>query len=233
MYPHQVKARDDKRDFTIYYPVDDNNTVFPLAAETIPPEGSQSVSIDIGIKHFAIRIEKRYANGTISPVFFAKIDFTTYGKVSEGNITTAINPQVLAAVLHFLQTLHPVLVESRLIGIERQLAVNYMGTRMFQHVLTILLIYVPTFKYPCIIMDISPKLKGKMLGAPRGLKYVELKKWGIEKAREILLARGDKDSLQILLDYKGKTKTKGDDLADTILQMEAWHKLVGGITTPL
>ncbi len=233
MYPNQVKAKDDKRDFTIYYPVEENNIFFPLSPETIPPTGSQSVSIDIGIKHFAIRIERRYSDGTISPVFFNKIDFTTYGKVTESNITTAINSQVLAAVLHFIQTLHPVLVESRLIGIERQLAVNYMGTRMFQHVLTIFLMYVPTFKYPCIIMDISPKLKGKMLGAPRGLKYIDLKKWGIEKAREILVARNDQASLQILLNYKGKTKTKGDDLADTILQMEAWHKLVGGVTTSL
>lgn len=232
MYPGRVKAKDAKNDYIIYHPVGCSK-IPALLSQDIPIDGSQSVSIDIGVKHFAIRIEKRYQNGSIVPIFFDKIDFTKYNQTSENTATTVINPEVLDAAHHFFQSLLPLLRESRIIGIERQLAVNYIGTRMFQHILTILLVYVTTFKYPCVIMDISPKLKGRLLNAPKGLKYIELKKWGIDKAAEILTARNDKESLNILMKHKGRSKTKGDDLADTVLQMEAWHILTGGITTKL
>lgn len=228
----QITISDDKSDYIIYYPNDEYILGYiPINPEYIPDEGCQSVSIDIGIKHFAIRIEKRYRDGKIIPVLFEKIDFTMYEKVSERTGTTKISPVILMAAQKYIQSIMPILIDSRIIGIERQLSISYKNTRMFQHILSIMLIYVEYFKYPCIIMDINSKLKGQMLGAPKGLRGNDLKKWSIEKALDILKKRDDKHSLDIILKHKGKSKMKGDDLADTVLQMEAWHKLVGGVCT--
>lgn len=65
------KIKNDTSPYVIYYP---NPCLIlpPINRMNIPDEGIQTMSIDIGIKNFAIRIEKRSSNGTIAPVFFQK-----------------------------------------------------------------------------------------------------------------------------------------------------------------
>lgn len=229
MNTRRVKVKDDNTNYVIYYPFPCYQ--LPPIGDDIPDEGCQSVSIDIGYKNFAIRIERRYRTGQIQPIYFEKIDFTKYGAIPESKATTVINPQILLAIYDFLKTLLPTLSESRLIGIERQMGVNYSAARIFQHVLSFFMMYCSQFKYPCVIFDISPKLKGKMLGAPKGMTYNQLKEWSIVKARELLSWRGDNWSLAVIDRHQGKSKTKADDLADTVIQMEAWFILVEGMTT--
>jgi hypothetical protein len=230
MNGQQLKVKDDSSDYIIYYPYPCNQ--LPPIGQDIPDEGCQCVSIDPAIKNFALRIEKRYRTGFIETVFMTKIDFSQYGDVSESKgATTAVDPRILAAATSFLNSLLPVMQESRIVGIERQMAINYKSSRIFQHILTYFLIMVTTFRHPCIIMDISPKLKGRILGAPKNIHKTELKAWGIVKALEISEWRQDKIATQIIKYHKGKSKTKADDIADTIIQMEAWFILVRGIHT--
>jgi hypothetical protein len=226
-----VKVKDDNTPFVIYHPFPCYK--LPPVGVDIPSEGLVTTSIDIGIKNFAIRIERRYNNGLIAPIFFDKVDFTKFGvDTSDCAGTAVVDPRVLAAATAFLTQVMPMISESRLIGIERQMAINTKSTRMFQHVLTMLLVYVPTFKYPdCTIFDIWAHLKGRMLGAPKGMNSAALKAWTIDKVIELLEWRGDSWSLGVVRHHRGTSKTKADDLCDTIAQMEAIFIHLKGVTT--
>ncbi len=226
-----VKVKEDGSPFIIYHPYP-CYSLGPIGPD-IGSDGLTSTSIDIGIKNFAIRIEKRYSDGRITPVFFDKVDFTKYGvDTSDSAGTAVVDPRVLKAATQFLTSIMPLIAESSVIGIERQMAVNTKSTKMFQHVLTILLIYVSTFRNPnCIIFDIWPKLKGQTLGAPKGLNYNQLKEWTIDRVLELLEWRNDQWSISVIKHHRGSSKTKADDLADTIAQMEAWFVLNKGLIT--
>jgi len=229
MNPRRLTVKDDSTEYIIYHPYPCYQ--LPPIGEDIPDEGCQTVSIDIGYVNFAIRIETRYRTGYIKPIYFDKIDFSRIAPPSELKKTTGTHPGVLSAILNLLRSLLPIMQESRIVGIERQLGLNYTASRIFQHVLTFFMLFAPTFKYPCIVMDIWSGLKGRMLGAPKGMKSYDLKQWAIEKAKELLDWRGDTDSIEIINRDRGRTKTKGDDLADTVLQMEAWFILNKGVIT--
>jgi hypothetical protein len=226
-----VKVKEDRTPFIIFAPWP--CYVLPPIGNDIPPEGIVTTSIDIGIKNFAIRIERRHNNGIILPLFLDKVDFTRFGVDTSDNTGTAvIDPRVLTAATQFMLYLMPLISKSRIVGIERQMAVNTKSTKMFQHILTILLIYHPTFENKdCIIFDIWAKLKGQMLGAPKGMNSPQLKEWTINRVLQILEWRGDYESIKIIQSHRGKSKTKADDLADTIAQMEAWFILNNGIVT--
>ena len=229
MEGRKISVKDDTTDYVIYWPFP--CTSLPPIGTEIPETGCQCVSIDPAPKNFAIRIEKRYRTGYVETIYMTRINFGEYGDASETTGTTVIDPRMLAAITHFLQSILPLMRETRIFGMERQMAKNYKSTRIFQHVLTFLMMSTPHFTNPCIIMDISPKLKGRMLGAPKHLNYYGLKKWAIEKAIQLLTWRNDQIGLQTLVQHRGKSETKADDLADTIVQIEAWFTLVGGVHT--
>lgn len=229
MNGRQIKVKDDTSDYIIYYPYPCHQ--LPPIGQDIPDEGCQCVSIDPAIKNFALRVEKRYRTGRIETIQMMKIDFSQYGDVSETTGTTTVDPRILAAATSVLNSLLSIMQDSRIVAIERQMAINYKSSRIFQHVLSYFLIMVTTFRYSCIIIDISPKLKGRVLGAPKGLNYSGLKEWSIEKSLEISVWRGDQIAIQIIKYHRGKSKTKADDIADTINQIEAWFILMGGVHT--
>ena len=229
MNTRTIKVKDDNRDFVIYHPYPCEH--LPPVVQDIPDEGCQCISIDPAINNFAIRIEKRHHSGLIETIKMLKIDFEQYGDVSESTGTSIVNPKILAAVIHALSELQDIIKYTKIIAIERQMAVNYKSTRIFQHILTYFLVMVTTFEYPCIIIDISPKLKGKILGASKKLNHHEIKKWSIEKCMNILSWRNDQAAIEIIKQHRGKSETKADDLADTVIQIEAWFILVGGIYT--
>lgn len=229
MNGRQVKVKDDTSDYVIYYPCPCSQ--LPPVGQDIPDEGCQTVSIDPGIKNFAIRIEKRYRNLYVETVHMSKYDFSSYGDVSESTGTTKIDPVIITAATCILNDLLPIMQDSRIIGIERQMAINYKSSRIFQHVMTYFMMVVTTFKYPCVIMDISPKLKGKILGAPKGLKYNELKYWSIQMGIQYSTWRNDQVALEVIKGYQKKGKLAAADITDTLIQMEAWFILVGGVRT--
>ena len=229
MNARTISVKDDSTDYVVYYPYP--CTILPPIGLDIPAGGCQCLSIDPAIKNFAIRIEKRYATGYIETVYMVKLDLSTYGDVNESTGTTVVDPRILSALVHVLNQLLPWLIDCRIVAIERQMAQNYKSSRIYQHLLTYFMMIIPNFKNYCVLMDLSPKLKGRILGAPKGLNYSGLKQWGIGRAIEISTWRNDQMALEIIRQHKGKSKTKADDLCDTILQIEAWFKFIGGIHT--
>ena len=68
------------------------------------------------------------------------------------------------------------------------------------------------------ILEVDPKIKTQKLGAEKGLTKPEVKKWAIRKAYELLGIRSDDVAIGIINEAM---KSKKDDLADTIVQIEA------------
>ena len=232
-------CRDDKSDYVLYYqPPGTTSPPIGFQAGNIPENGCLCVSIDPAIKNFGIRIENRLANNVITPLYFYRIDFTkAYPAPEETKPKTGkkpkteiarVNPQILDAILQLFIQLFPILKQCRLVVIERQPPVNYQSTRLFQHILTWFLTMVGQFDYPCWIYDVNSGLKGEIFGAPKGLTYNQLKAWDIDKALAVLEQRGDQQSIAVIKHHRGKTKTKSDDLADTVIQLEALIIRLGG-----
>lgn len=164
------------------------------------------VSIDVGIKNFAIRRE--VWGKTVEPKLFQKIDF---GK----NYLIGLNS-------YLNRILYSHLIHANVIVIERQVHQNLKNKTVFDIVLHFLLSRLDVLREDVYICDISAKAKSQCFGV-HGLKSYALKKWSVEKAIEILEKRGDKWSLDWLLYHKAESKA--DDLADTILQLEALMSL--------
>jgi len=224
-----ITVKDDRSDYIIYYPYP--CTALPPIGPDIPPEGCQCLSIDPAIKTFSITIEKRYAHGYIETIYMANLDFSPYGDVNESTGTTAVSPGILAAITAVIQQLLTWISECRLIVVERPLAKNYKTSRVYQHLLTYFSAIAPTFKHYCLVMDVSPKLKGRVLGAPPHLNYNGLKAWAVDKAIELYTWRGDQTALNFILAWKKKGKTAASDPSDAAIQLEALLIALGGVHT--
>ena len=197
----------DKTPYTVYYP----HTIPSNERKWTQPY-YQVVSIDPATKNYALRIERRYHNGWITPVVFDKVSIGSI--VQEGDTTICNTYQVLT---QFLSKYEQFYDECHFIIIERQLPQNYKATRIAQHSITYFSMRLHNRPLLPSIVEVDPQLKGKALGAPKGINPQQLKSWAVEKARELLTIRKDDFSLQVL-DY---FRNKQDDLSDTVCQAEA------------
>lgn len=212
----------DKTPYTLYYPhsdftdqltsVNKSNVLNLLNPSYKSEKYIQIVSIDPGIKNYAFRIERRYKNGWITPVVFDK------WKLSDSIIMSdcTIN-HTFQSLTNFLLKYKDFILKSHFIIIERQLPHNYKATRISQHTISFFSFFLANNSLRSLIFEIDPKLKGKLLHSPPNINEKQLKTWAVEKAIELLNIRKDIFSLNILSHYKSKK----DDLADTICQIEA------------
>jgi hypothetical protein len=207
----------DKTPYTVYYPhdVDPNERKWTQ-------NYYQIISIDPGRKNYALRIERRYNDGWIIPLVFNKVSVESIREDGQNKICDTY--KVLTKFLDEYQNFYK---ESHFIIIERQLPQNYQATRISQHTISYFNIRLCNVGLFPSIIEVDPKLKGKMLGAPKGINDKQLKSWAVEKARELLNIRQDQFSLEIL----DKFKKKQDDLSDTVCQIEAICICWGLMTT--
>lgn len=211
MFCNQIKVKDDSGWYEIY---SDPKLPFPLSSEQIRiNKVCMCVSIDIGIKNFAIRIENKFPDKII-PVLFEKIDFR-----EKESGTACIDPNVIRNLNTFLKSCMPLIRLADIIVIERQLAVNVKSSALFNMVINYFMSREEQMPNT-VICAVNPKLKTHIF-RPGKLSKVEVKKWAIDKALEILTQQKDYWSLKQILIHKGKSKTKADDLSDTVVQLEA------------
>jgi len=118
--------------------------------------------------------------------------------------------------------------EINMIIIERQMVENYKMTRCAQCVITYFLMKLKNKPLIPLILEVQPSLKSRQLNAPPDLNKRGIKKWAIRKARELLKNRNDIKGLNIF-EAAGK---KQDDLADTLVQIEAVMSFIGYPLTP-
>jgi len=207
----------DKTPYTVYYP----HTIPPTERKWTQPY-YQVASIDPARKNYALRIERRYHNGWITPIVFDKIAIESIQQ--DGDTIICNTYQVLT---NFLNKYRQFFDECHFVIIERQLPQNYKATRIAQHSISYFTFYLHNKTLLPSIIEVDPKLKGKILGAPKGITDKQLKRWATEKARELLTIRLDNFSLQVL-DY---FRNKQDDLSDTVCQIEALFICWGFLST--
>ena len=170
----------------------------------------QVVSIDPAVKNLAIRIERWNKNKKVTPVYFNKFDLLKEQK--ERNEEEDFN-YAFKSLFQLMKQLEPMIKQSHVFIIERQLPVNYKPVRISQHIITFIATVIHDNDLLASIYEVDPKLKGEMFGAGK-LSEGELKDWAVQKALELLNLRQDKDSLDVMKLYPKKQ----DDLADTIMQ---------------
>lgn len=197
----------DKTPYTVFYP----HSV-GVEARKWTMDYLQFVSIDPARKNYALRIERRYQNGAIVPIVFDKTAIASSRQ--EGEIMICETFQNLT---NFLNKYRSFYEDCHYIIIERQLPQNYQATRIAQHSISYFSLLLMDRPLLPAIIEVDPKLKGKILGAPKGINDKQLKTWAVETARKLLVLRNDTFSLQVL-DHFG---TKQDDLSDTVCQLEA------------
>lgn len=203
----------DKTPYTIYYP-----HLTPSSERKWTQPWYQVVSIDPARKNYALRIERRYNNGWITPVVFDKVHIESIEQDDHATICNTY--QTLTAFLNKYEQFYD---QCHFIIIERQLPQNYKATRIAQHTISYFCLKLANKPLLSAIIELDPKIKGKLLNAPKNISDKQLKSWAIEKARELLTIRLDDFSLQVLNCFKNKQ----DDLADTVCQIEALFKLWG------
>jgi len=183
-----------------------------------------SISIDPGDRNFAIRIEGRpfSSNAPFTPYLYEKVDFSPKDLQTDDNTW-----RLFSDISHYLNKHKDRINMAHIVVIEKQLPVNYPALRISQHVITYFMEHLRDLPQLPIILELDPKTKGRLLGAPPNLTKPLLKIWSTDKAREILERRGDSRSIRTL-NNAGK---KGDDLGDTVTQMEALAKHFGWPTT--
>lgn len=176
----------------------------------------QIASIDPGIENLAIRIERRYKDNRIVPLYYDRI------KLSEPQDTDPLSRTYFNCT-QYLNTLKDKFLECHLIVMERQLPINYRCVRISQHIVSYLSLVLADSQLMPLMIEIDNKSKGRALNIPRGLNKLQYKDWLIEKATELLEMRRDREGLEKLLNERSnsKKKKKQDDLADTVCQAEA------------
>lgn len=109
---------------------------------------------------------------------------------------------------------------------------NTMALKLGQHCYSW---FVCNYGREKVVVEFPAYYKTQILGAPKiegkpyksgktrwkSMEKKDIKKWSVEKCIEILTSRGEIDVLDDVL-----TKTKKDDLADVLVQLQAW-KIVG------
>ncbi len=197
----------EKTPYTIHY-----HHSKPVESRVWDKDYYQFISIDPGRKNFAFRIERRYKDGAITPVVFIKVDIDEI--LSDETIT--IN-KTYYNLTKFLDQYQEFYDDCNYVIIERQLPQNYKASRIAQHTITYFTLKMANMPLLPAILEIDPKLKGKILGAPKGITDKQLKSWAVTVARQFLTERNDNYSLDVL-DYYMR---KQDDLSDTICQIQA------------
>lgn len=202
-----------KAPYLIFNPHDSN---CPLNSKDLYPNDEawiQIAAIDPGIKNCALHVIRR-TNSGVKTLVLNKFDFTISSHVEPED---GIDTMYYMRVIEYLSKYINYFITSQYIIIESQLPINYDMVRLCQHIITFLSLYVKNQGLKPLIIEIDPKFKSKLLGAPTHMTYAELKKWAWENAVNILKKYNDNDTVNMILNT-----TKKDDYGDVICYTEAW-----------
>ena len=176
-------------------------------------------SIDIGVKNFAMRVERWDPDeDTTETIAFTHSDFTKSGeeKIPELGKENFFYINSIRTLEKFCEEY---LQYCQYICVESQLSFAYDNVRMQCSTLATLCIFLTDKGNRPLILDFDCKLKSKLLGAPKGLKKKKLKEWTTKKARDFFEDEEDQESLDFMDQIK--RLIKDDDLGDVKCQIEA------------
>lgn len=167
------------------------------------------VSVDPAINNLGFYIEKRYNTGYVETLVIDKAKFK-----AETDPNT--NSSLYLEVMMFLDKYKDYYTECHFIIIERQF--KYQSARVMQQVISYFMTIARTLINEPFIIEMDSKVRLKQMKCPAGLNRPYQKKWIVEKCYYILRQRNDQRAL-VFLDGMA---TKKDDVADAIVQVEAF-----------
>ena len=210
------KLQDISHPFVVYNP----HTV-PLEQRHWDQEDVWYVaSIDPGLVHLAIRVESRNRKtGEIKPLLMVKNDvYANYEAKTDAWINQSVN-----IIDDILSRNSEILLNCHMWIIEKQLGINYKSLTLSKQIIMWAHLYLKNRPRLPLIIEYESKQKYRMFNAPP-FNQKELKKWGIGKALELLQHRNDQQSIYFI---NHEPISKRDDLADTVLLIEAFFKYMG------
>jgi hypothetical protein len=171
------------------------------------------LSIDIGLRNTSFYIEsfdeKKISEKTLytegKREFWELVDFTIGGS------------DVLINILDFLDKNKKIWKGCNGVIIERQMKINFLAQNLQHYIFSYFKQNYP-FKF---VSDISASRKTQALGAPKKMTKPERKKWAVLEAQKVCELRNDIRGIQMLY-----SKKKADDLADSMIQLKAFQKLL-------
>jgi len=164
-------------------------------------------SIDIGRVNFAFCVTEYTSN-------HPKGNLLLFDNV---NLSSSIKPKsYLIPVFHNmtkeLNSHKHILDTCDYIVIEKQMNTNTQAIKLGQHCLSYFMM-----TSNATLVEFPSYYKTQSLNAPPKMTYTQRKKWAVSKATEILIERNDYINLTLIT-----MMTKSDDLADVIIQTEAF-----------
>ena len=106
--------------------------------------------------------------------------------------------------------------------------INYKSNRVAQHVLSYFMTLLKNSVHLPMFYEIQASIKTKWLRSPPNLTDSTRKTWGSQEAYKLLQWRNDVFGMQVMKE----NWEKQDDLADTVIQIEAVCRMLGYPATP-
>jgi len=209
-------------------------------------------SFDIGKKNFAFCIEevdlnqlskipceipplasRYYSDGTPTPNYQSILDHVertgriilienidlTYGT----DPTLYLDPRVMVNMTRLLDSYMEYWQKCEVFLIEQQMnfgknKTNTMALKLGQHCYSYFAIHFSSFK---VTLEFPAYHKTKVMGAPRKMAKPQRKLWSIDRALTLLFTRNDHNTM-----HRFGESGKRDDMADVIMQLQAFKILV-------
>jgi len=213
------KPNKSEEDYTTPYTTEWIHTLSRVDSDKlrVKRDYTKFVSIDPGTRNFAIRIEARGkihgVERAVKPLYYAVWDIATD---KQCKIDPNVPVETYRNLIAKFEEIKEMIMDVDIIVIERQLPINFKSALMMHSASMIFSMWLKDSPYYPVIYKVCPKLKGRMLGAPRKISKDELKAWAVVKATELLTHQGDTWSIEVINSTK-----KADDLSDTVVQLEA------------
>jgi hypothetical protein len=204
------EGKDPLKFYSIFNPHDGKAPLKPKKGDWV-----QIASMDPAILFFGLRCERIHKDGTKETIEFSLTNFTKDdGKeppeVGRENFYYIKAVNIISKYCEeFLKDCHYIIIES-------QLSFNYDMVRLSSHIIAIMCTLLKNKGNRPLIIEMDPKLKSRLLGAPP-LKGDAVKKWCSKEARKKLAEEGDTESLDFM-DECAET-SKDYDLADVKCQI--------------
>lgn len=218
------KSVKENSPYTIFNPHSKNENI-PLRSSEIFPDiipWIQVTCIDPGIYNCGLRVERRYIeNGIMKTVTLVqmRLDFSSKSVtdlIGKDTMHYKNSTNILDEYTDHFITSHYILIES-------QLPINYDLVRMSQHIISHISVSVKDKGLYPLIVEIDPKIKTNLLGAPKKMTKTQRKIWAYEKGIELLKKNGEESIANMIMSFKKK-----DDHGDVICFCESWFIIMFG-----
>lgn len=188
----------------------------------------QVASFDPAMLNLAVRIESRN-RWEVVPILHEKISLFKPSKCTEDLDHVS---DWSSNLFDYLDSISEHLMNCHFVIVEEQMKKNHDTTRIAQFIITYAMTKLKDSPYRPLIVELSPKIKGRQLGSPPDLGHDGMKAWGIFKAHELAIIRDDKMALKYFRNSSSRRGSrKVDDIADAMIQIEGFF-LMNSLPVP-